>query len=120
VLIPEKIGDLIEQAIYLPMVLAIFERDLLVINKAPFKLNQPYVNLVEHSITAVRQDLKIVNQQLRKEKARVEKIRSDEGFTQYMFFYQGYEQQHNYFNPRLRNRTQELLEHYLYKRFEQH
>ncbi|MCM3180867.1 hypothetical protein [Cytobacillus horneckiae] len=40
--IPENDRDLIEQAIYLPMIVIILERDLQIIEKAPFKINRPY------------------------------------------------------------------------------
>ena len=34
----------------------------------------------------------------------------------YMFIYKGYEEHHNYFNPRIRNKVQELMEMYLLKK----
>lgn len=37
----------------------------------------------------------------------------DEAFTLFSFMYRGYEEEHNYFNPRIRNEVQQLLESYL-------
>ena len=37
--IPEEDRDAIEQAIYLPMVLTILNRDMAVVHRSPFKLN---------------------------------------------------------------------------------
>ena len=48
--IPEKDRDLMEMAIYLPMVLTILNRDLAIVNKSPFKLKQPYEELIENTI----------------------------------------------------------------------
>ncbi|MBS4191728.1 hypothetical protein KHA94_16180 [Bacillus sp. FJAT-49705] len=115
--IPNEDRDIIEKAMYLPMVLTILERDRLIFEKAPFKLKPPYLNLVEKTIKAVQKDFKEVKLEMRKGNMKVEQVSHDQEFTQFMFYYKGYNEQHNYFNPRLRNKAQELLEHYLYKRF---
>lgn len=110
--------DIIEDAIYLPMVLTVLERDRLIFEKAPFKIKEPYLNLVADTIKVVQKDLKITKDKMRKGNMKVEQINHDEAFTMYQFFYKGYDEQHNYFNPRIRNKVQGLLEFYLYKRFE--
>ncbi|MBY0122129.1 hypothetical protein [Bacillus sp. S/N-304-OC-R1] len=115
--IPSDDRDIIEQAMYLPMLLTVLERDRLVIEKAPFKLKQPYINLVEETIKAVQRNLKEVKEKMRKGNMNLQQIGHDDTFTQFVFFYKGYEEQHNYFNPRIRNKVQELLEIYLYKRY---
>ncbi|MEH7524212.1 hypothetical protein V7149_13160 [Bacillus sp. JJ1503] len=114
--IPEEDRNIIEQAIYLPMVLTVLNRDLNVINKSPFKLKQPYLNLIEETMKVIQKELKEVKQYMYKNKLKVEQLKRDEAFTMFMFLYKGYEEQHNYFNPRIRNRVQELLEFYLYRR----
>ncbi|WP_249878145.1 hypothetical protein [Niallia circulans] len=45
----EEERDIFENAIYLPMVLTVLDRDLKVANAAPFKLKQVYLNLIEHT-----------------------------------------------------------------------
>lgn len=115
--IPSDERDIIEQAMYLPMVLIVLEKDRLIIDKAPFKLKEPYLNLVEETIRAVQRDLKTVKDKMRKGNMKVLQIGHDEAFTMYSFFYKGFEEQHNYFNPRIRNKVHELMEYYLYKRF---
>ncbi|MEH7343552.1 hypothetical protein V7122_06720 [Bacillus sp. JJ1532] len=114
--IPEEDRNIIEQAIYLPMVLTVLNRDLNVINKSPFKLKQPYLNLIEETMKVIQKELKEVKQYMYKNKLKVEQLKRDEAFTMFIFLYKGYEEQHNYFNPRIRNRVQELLEFYLYRR----
>ena len=114
--IPSEALELIDQAMYLPMVIMILERDRLIFEKAPFKLNQLYLSLV--TIKKVNTDLKAVNLKMKKDNIKVQKIGHDGDFTQYLFCYKGYTDQRNFFNPRLRNRTEELLEYYLYKRFD--
>lgn len=115
--IPESERDIIEKAIYLPMVLTILNRDLMVFEKSPFKLRKPYLDLVEETMKMIQKELYEVKQFLRKNQIQVKEINRDESFTMFSFLYKGYEEQHSYFNPRIRNKVQELMEHYLLKRF---
>ncbi|UII56917.1 hypothetical protein LS684_05625 [Cytobacillus spongiae] len=115
--IPERDRNIMEQAIYLPMALTILNRDLTVIHNSPFKLKQPYLELIELTMTAIQKDLKEVKAYMSKHQLRVEQLKRDEAFTMFLFLYKGYEEHHNYFNPRIRNKVQELMEHYLFKRF---
>ncbi|WP_026692683.1 hypothetical protein [Peribacillus kribbensis] len=116
--IPEKDRDIIENAIYLPMVLTILNRDLDVIGRSPFKLKRPYLELIEETMKQVQRDLKETRLYLRKENIHVSEVRRDEAFTMYLFMYKGYEEHHNYFNPRLRNKVEELMTAYLFRRCE--
>ncbi|MCM3324223.1 hypothetical protein [Cytobacillus kochii] len=111
--INEADRNLLEQAIYLPMIIIILERDLKIIEKSPFKIKQPYITLMENTIKNVQRDLKEVKDKLRKENMRVNQIGHDESFTMYEFHYKGYDEQHSYFNPRIRNKCEELFNFYL-------
>jgi hypothetical protein len=115
--IPEADRDIIEKAIYLPMVLIVLNRDLTVFEQSPFKLRKPYLELVEDAIKVIQKELYEVKQFLRKNKIQVKEINRDESFTMFSFLYKGYEEQHSYFNPRIRNKVQELMEYYLLKKF---
>lgn len=115
--ISEKDRDYLEQAIYLPMVLTVLERDIMVIKKSPFKLQQPYLELIEETMKAIQKELGMVKRYLKKNHLKVEKIQQDDAFTMYLFLYRGYEERHNYFNPRIRNKVRELMTYYFFKRF---
>lgn len=114
--IPEEDRNILEQAIYLPMVLTILNRDLAVINKSSFKLPQPYINLIEETMKVIQKELTAIKFYMSKNKLKVQQLKRDEAFTMFLFLYKGYEEQHNYFNPRIRNKVQELMDYYLYKR----
>jgi hypothetical protein len=114
--IPEEERDLMEKAIYLPMVITILNRDLIVIDKSPFKLKKPYLLLVEETLKFIQREMAEVKRTMKQKHLKVEEIHRDEAFTMFMFLYKGYEEHHNYFNPRIRNKCQELLEYYLYRR----
>lgn len=114
--IPEEERDLMEKAIYLPMVITILNRDLTVIDKSPFKLKKPYLLLVEETLKIIQREMAEVKRSMKQKQLKVEEIHRDEAFTMFMFLYKGFEEHHNYFNPRIRNKCQELLEYYLYRR----
>ncbi|MDQ0273481.1 hypothetical protein [Cytobacillus purgationiresistens] len=115
--IPDTDRDLIEQAMYLPMLIIVLEKDKNIIEKSPFKLKGPYINLIEKTLQDVRKELRDVKNRMRSSNIKVQETKRDKDFTTFTFFYKGYEEDHNYFNPRLRNKVNELLEYYLYKRY---
>ncbi|MGD6841533.1 hypothetical protein ACQCVH_03345 [Bacillus infantis] len=115
--IPEDDRNIMEQAIYLPMVLVVMNRDIGVINNSPFKLKKPYLNLIEDTMKFIQTELAGVKRYMKDNRLQVQEIKRDEAFTMFMFLYKGYEEHHNYFNPRIRNRVQELMEYYLFKRW---
>ncbi|MCC9088935.1 MULTISPECIES: hypothetical protein [Bacillus] len=105
--------QMMEQAIFLPMVISILNRDLTHLKEhQTFKLNEPYIRLVTSALQEAQKALYQLKQHLRKEKMKVQQIEHDEGFTTYLFIMNGYEEKHKYFNPRIRHRVEELLTRY--------
>jgi hypothetical protein len=115
--ISEEDRNILEQAIYLPMVLTVLDRDFTVVEKSPFKLKRPYLELIEETMKIIQSELAGVKKYMKLNGMKVERIKTDDAFTMYLFLYKGYEEHHNYFNPRLRNRVEDLLRYYLYQRF---
>ncbi|WP_062105316.1 hypothetical protein [Bacillus niameyensis] len=113
--IPMNDRDIIEQAIYLPMLLTVLSRDLRIVQKSPFKLKDPYVELIEETMKSIQKDLAEAKRYMHKNNIKIERLKSDDAFTMYLFLYKGYEEMHNYFNPRLRNRVEELMRSYMLK-----
>lgn len=109
----EEDRNMLEKAIFLPMALTVLNKDLIIFQKGPFKLKQPYINLVEQAMKKIQMELSEVKRYLKENDLKVYEIKRDEAFTMYSFIYKGYEEQHSYFNPKIRNIVQELLEHYL-------
>jgi hypothetical protein len=114
--IPEVDRNIMEKAIYLPMVLIILNRDLSVVEKSPFKLKKPYADLIEETMKIIQRELAEVKQYMKINNLKVLETNRDDAFTMYMFLYKGYEEHHNYFNPRIRNKVQELMGLYLSKK----
>ena len=112
-LIPEEAIPYFEKMIYLPMVFTILEKDRTIIEKAPFKLNRPYLSLVDEAVKQVQKELKDTHVYMRRHSMKVIRGEGDDMFTEYVFFHGGYEEHRRYLNVRLRNRVEELLSMYL-------
>lgn len=111
--IPENDRNLLEKAIFLPMALTILNRDLQVVQNSAFKLKKPYLHLIEATMNLIQQDLREIKREMHKRNMKVFEQKRDEAFTQFLFVSNGYEEIHNYFNPRIRNNVESLLEYYL-------
>lgn len=116
--IPSESRDLLEKAIYYPILMKVLERDLHVFQNSPFKLPKPYIELVEQILNIVHNELYAVKKAMKHQGMKVQEVKRDEMFTTYLFIYKGYEEYHSYFNPRLRNYVESLLSHYLLNRCE--
>lgn len=111
-LIPMEALPYFEHMIYLPMVLVILKKDRLAIESGTVKLKKPYVKIIDEAIKNAQNELKIAKRHLHENHMDLTRGKSDDTFTEYIFFYKGYEEQRRYLNVRLRNRTEELLTHY--------
>lgn len=112
-LITDHERDVIEKEIYLPMLITILERDKKAIELSQVKIKQPYIELIENAIKKVNKDIRENRIYMNKNKIKVFKVNGDEVFTKYRFICRGINEDHNYFNPRLKNRCEELLSEYL-------
>jgi hypothetical protein len=111
--ISDEDRSIMEMSIFLPMVLTILYRDLLLIKQGDFKLKKPYIHLIEKTIARVHDDLRVVKNQMQKKQMKVFHEERDQVFSKYLFVCRGYEEKHNYFNPRIKNKVELLLLEYL-------
>ncbi|WP_096155210.1 MULTISPECIES: hypothetical protein [Bacillus] len=100
---------LFEQAIYLPLLIIILERDLVAIKDSKIKLKDPYVQLIDLLLKRIQLQLQTVKSAMQKQNMKLHKLNQDESFTLYAFLFNGYEEHHNYFNPRIRNKVNDML-----------
>ena len=111
-LMPAEVISKFENMIYLPMLIAILERDREIFEKGPFKLKRPYLKLIDESLKCLRAEQKETSIYFRRNHMQVIKQGSDDTFTEYLFIHSGYEDRRRYLNVRLRSRTEELMSEY--------
>ncbi|ART75714.1 hypothetical protein ACQCU1_08395 [Sutcliffiella horikoshii] len=104
---------LFEQAIYLPLLLIVLERDTSIIKDSGIKLKEPYLTLIDQVMRKIQLQLKQIKADMKQQQMKLHKLKQDESFTMYAFLFNGYEEHHNYFNPRIRNKVNELLMQYI-------
>lgn len=75
----------------------------------------PYLRIIDGALAAIRDELKETNLFLRSNKMKLEKGKNDGTFTEYTFFHKGHEDSRRFLNARLKNRSEELLDVYLYR-----
>ncbi|WP_404449162.1 hypothetical protein LG307_06480 [Sutcliffiella horikoshii] len=107
--------NLFEQAIYLPLLLIVLERDTSIIKDSGIKLKEPYLTLIDQVMRKIQLQLKQIKADMKQQQMKLHKLKQDESFTMYAFLFNGYEEHHNYFNPRIRNKVNELLMQYILK-----
>ncbi|MBY6036404.1 hypothetical protein KUV80_07055 [Fictibacillus nanhaiensis] len=109
----EEERSLIEKFVMYPIVLTLFNRDLQVVNRSPFKLKQPYILLIEQMMNQVSKDLHDVRLDLQKRKIKVMDGRRDNDITEYEIFIRGYREIMRFPNVHLRNKAETLMLTYL-------
>ncbi len=111
--IPDNDLKIIDQAIFLPMLLTVLQRDLAAVENIPFKLKQPYQHVIEKTIQDVQKDLSEAKRYLYKNKIKIVRGKSKNNFTDYMVIYKGQEDPRHYFNAKIKNTVEDLLDYYL-------
>lgn len=101
--------------IYLPMLIAVLDKDMEIIKKLPFKLNSPYIAIVKNALNTIRKDLKETDMYLTRRNMRLVRGKPSDDYTEYLFINVGYEERHKYSNIQLRDKTEELMGIYLTK-----
>lgn len=104
-----------ENRIYLPILITILERDLEVILQSPFKLQRPYLAVVENALKQIRSDLKLTDIYMVRRKMRLVADKPIDGVTEYTFISAGIEERKRYTSDHLRKCTEDLLYKYITK-----
>lgn len=110
--LPKEAIQHYENEIYFPMLITILVKDKSVIEKGPFKLNKPYLNLIDKALNKIQKESKQSHDYFRHNQMKLVKGKKDELFTEYVFVHGRNEYPRRYLNVRLRNRTEELMNMY--------
>ncbi|RAZ73640.1 hypothetical protein [Planococcus halotolerans] len=104
-----------ENMIYLPFLLTILNKDRETIDNMPFKLKRPYLQLVDQAIKCAESDLRNTRIYMKRQQYKILQGTKDKLFTEYVFYYNGYEDHRKYLHYQLRNRTEELISVYFHQ-----
>ncbi|WP_313432269.1 hypothetical protein, partial [Siminovitchia terrae] len=87
--IPDSDLKIIDQSIFLPMLLTVLQRDLSAVENIPFKLKTPYQHVIEKTIQEVQKDLSEAKRYLHKNYIKIIRGKSENNFTDYTVIYKG-------------------------------
>ncbi|MGP4041873.1 hypothetical protein ACTWP4_18525 [Gracilibacillus sp. D59] len=112
----EQEWKLASRFLFLSMALTVIKHDLQKMNQlSPFKINEPYIALLEKMEKNATEERRKLRKQMQQEKIKVVAAEKNDSFTSYLFLCKGKEEKRNYFNPAIRKKVEvifeELLEH---------
>ena len=111
----EKEKKILEHLLYLPLLLAVLERDRKNVERAPFKFKKVYVNLMENTMKKVQGDMNVFQYKSTKYRMKLIKGRNGKDHTEYHFYIQDCHYVFLYSNAELKINTEKLLCYYLFK-----
>jgi hypothetical protein len=114
-LIPQEALKHFNNAIYLPMLITILEKDILSIEETQLKFKRPYTKMIEQAFNSVRADLKKTNIYLLRNNMQLIKRNSNNEFTEFILSSGAYEKIEKYSSEDLKNHTEEKIADYLAK-----
>ncbi|MDG5789934.1 hypothetical protein QA612_20975 [Evansella sp. AB-P1] len=103
-LTPEE-ERLSESYILLELARKVLEKDLVKINQSPVKLKDPYIRLLEQSLSKLSKELYETKANMKKLGLKVQLNDHDDTFSEYTLFFRGYVLTAKYLNAHLRNQV---------------
>ncbi|MGN8644641.1 hypothetical protein ACTNEO_00975 [Gracilibacillus sp. HCP3S3_G5_1] len=110
----EQEWKLASRFLFLSMALTVIKHDLQKMNQlSPFKINEPYIALLEKMEKNATEERRKLRKQMQQEKIKVVAAEKNDSFTSYLFLCKGKEEKRNYFNPAIRKKVEVILEELL-------
>ncbi|WP_172369550.1 hypothetical protein [Sporosarcina jiandibaonis] len=114
-MIPQDALKHFENAIYLPMLIKILEKDLFAIEETQLKFTRPYAKMIDQAINNAKSELKKTNIYLMRNNMKLIKYSSDKDFTEFIFSGIRFEERKRFSSGELRDRTEEIMSEHLAK-----
>ncbi|SFL38394.1 hypothetical protein SAMN04487943_101279 [Gracilibacillus orientalis] len=110
----EQEWKLASRFLFLSMSLTVIKHDLQKMQQlSPFKINEPYIALLEKMEKNATEERRQLRKQMHQEKIKVVAAEKNDSFTSYLFLCKGKEEKRNYFNPAIRKKVELIFEELL-------
>ncbi len=110
----EQEWKLASRFLFLSMSLTVIKHDLQKMQQlSPFKINEPYIALLEKMEKNATEERRQLRKQMQQEKIKVVAAEKNDSFTSYLFLCKGKEEKRNYFNPAIRKKVELIFEELL-------
>lgn len=101
--------QLASRFLFLSMAIIVIQKDLETIQKGPFKLKRPYIEILEIMQTKALKERQQLRQQMKQSQIKVTLIQKDDLFSTFLFIGKNREERRNYFNPSIKRRVQSIF-----------
>src|SRR5690625_7980473 len=91
------------------MAITVLQQDLHYVTKGPFKIKEPYLELIEQMIKLATEKRRKIRKEMYDRNLTVTRIRQDKLFTSYLFVCDRREEERTYFNPVIRKSVLEKM-----------
>ncbi|MET3683418.1 hypothetical protein ABID56_001513 [Alkalibacillus flavidus] len=110
----EEEGRMASRFLFLSMTIVVLEQDIRSIENGPYKIKEPYLELLRRMIHQARTERRELRKTMDQKKIDVVFIEKNDTFSTYLFLARGYEEQRRYFNPAVRKKVENILNELMY------
>lgn len=101
--------------LFISMAITVLEQDMKHMQDGPFKIKEPYLELLEQMLAAAKTERKQLRKSMQDQKIRISPLNRNESFTSYLFIAGRREEQRNYFNPAIRKHVEAIIRELMLK-----
>jgi len=101
--------------LFISMAITVLEQDMKHVQDGPFKIKEPYLELLEQMLAAAKTERKQLRKSMQDQKIRISPLNRNESFTSYLFIAGRREEQRNYFNPAIRKHVEAIIRELMLK-----
>ncbi|WP_027963889.1 hypothetical protein [Halalkalibacillus halophilus] len=112
-------GQTASRFLFLSMAIVVLEKDIQQIESGPFKIKEPYLELLRRMIHQARTERRHLRKRMDNQKMDVVFTQKNETFSTYIFIARGYEEERRYFNPAIRKKVEHILTELMFHTIDQ-
>lgn len=102
--------DIACRRLYLDNALIVLERDLKELSGGPFKIKEPYIELIERAMAAGIEERRLLKKEFLNRKMKIELDEKGENFTKFVFYAGRRSETRSYFKPTLQQHVRRAIE----------
>ncbi|WP_068676628.1 hypothetical protein [Oceanobacillus sp. Castelsardo] len=95
--------------LFLSMAIVVLNQDMNHIKNGNFKINEPYLELIEKMTLLARKERKKLRKIMQDKGMQVIQLNKNDSFSSFLFLCHGREEKKNYFNPAIRKKVEEVI-----------
>jgi hypothetical protein len=95
--------------LFLSMAMIVIEQDMKHVESGPFKIKEPYQQLLKSMFLIAAEERKQLRKIMKKKSIHVVRVHKNDSFSTYLFVCNGNEEKRNFFNPAIQKKVESIL-----------